>query len=367
MPPRPPAPTPASPRPLLVTSDRQLLDDLLRLAAAAGVEPRVALDAPGARPDWTAAPLILVGADQAAACAAAELTHRPGIVLVLRDGGPAEALARRLGASHVAQLPEAEHWLVARLGEPGTRGPERRARSIAVLGGRGGAGASVLAAALAHTAARASLRTLLVDADPLGGGLDLLLGWEELDGLRWPELAAARGRVDAPALVRALPGRGALALLSWARGDGPRDVPVEAMVAALDAGRRGRDVVVLDLPRHLPRSAAVALASADRAVLVVPAQLRATAAAARVAAAAAMHHQALQVIVRGPAPGRLTALDVAQALGLPLAGTLGAEPGLAGALERGRAPGTNSRGPLAVLCRQLLDDLTGRAVRPVAA
>lgn len=367
MPPRPPVPIPAGPRPLLVTADSVLLDDLLRLAAAAGVELQVALDGPAARPDWAAAPLILVGGDRAATCAAANLPHRPGVVLVLRDGRSAEALAGQLGASHVARLPEAEHWLVARLGEPAAPRSAPRARSIAVLGGRGGAGASVLAAALAHTAARASLRTLLVDADPLGGGLDLLLGWEALDGLRWPELAAARGRVDAPSLVRALPGRGALALLSWARGEGPRDVPVEAMSAALDAGRRGRDVVVLDLPRHLPRSAAIALAAADRAVLVVPAQLRATAAAARVAALAAAHHQALEVVVRGPAPGRLTALDVAQALGLPLAGTLGAEPGLAGALERGRAPGANARGPLAALCRQLLDDLTGRAARRVAA
>src|SRR3712207_7123198 len=54
------------------------------------------------------------------------------------------------------------------------------------------------------------LRTLLVDADPLGGGLDLVLGWEQVDGLRWPSLAEADGRVDPPALLQALPHRGDL-------------------------------------------------------------------------------------------------------------------------------------------------------------
>ncbi len=74
-------------------------------------------------------------------------------------------------------------------------------------GGRGGAGASVLAGGLAVTAARRGLRTLLIDADPLGGGVDLVLGWESLDGLRWPSLSQASGRVQPAALVDALPGR----------------------------------------------------------------------------------------------------------------------------------------------------------------
>src|SRR3712207_7789705 len=80
------------------------------------------------------------------------------------------------------------------------------------------------------------LRTLLVDADPLGGGLDLVLGWEQVDGLRWPSLAEADGRVDPPALLRALPHRGDLVLLSFAR-DVYAAVPPEAMAATMDAAR----------------------------------------------------------------------------------------------------------------------------------
>jgi secretion/DNA translocation related CpaE-like protein len=218
----------------------------------------------------------------------------------------------------------------------------------------------VLSVALALTGARAALRTLLVDADPLGGGLDLLLGWQDTGGPRWPELSRAERNADRPELVRELPSRGELALLSWERRD-PVGPGTDAVAAAMDAGRRGRDLVVVDLPRRLDDAAVLALEVADRALLVVPAELRATAAAARVAATAGPHCADLSVVVRGPRPGRLRARDVAEALGLPLAGVLRPEPGLPAALERGEAPGAGRRGPLAVLCERLIRDLTGRA------
>src|SRR3712207_8052527 len=45
-------------RPLIVTADASLLDDLLRLAAAAGVEPEVAADAGAARRSWSTATAV---------------------------------------------------------------------------------------------------------------------------------------------------------------------------------------------------------------------------------------------------------------------------------------------------------------------
>ncbi|BCJ58995.1 septum site-determining protein Ssd [Micromonospora endophytica] len=347
--------------PLVVTADGDLLDDLLRLAAAGGVEVEVAADSAAARTRWQPAPLVLVGSDQAQACLRARLPRRSRLVLVGRasDMEPGWQVADLLGAEHVAVLPAAEPWLVDQFAECGVDGA-MPARVVAVVGGRGGAGASILAGGLAVTAARARLRTLLLDADPLGGGLDLVLGWEQLEGLRWPALTGADGRVDAPALVRALPSRGDLVVLSWDRGD-VLAVPAEAMAATLDAARRGREFVVVDLPRQLDDAAVTALQSADRAFVVVPAELRATAAAARVAAVAAPHCHDLSVIVRGPAPGRLRAAEVARALGLPLAGTLRPEPGLCRGLERGEAPAAGGRGPLADLCQRIVTELTGQA------
>ncbi len=340
-------------RPLVVTADQALLDDLLRLAAAGSAEVEVATDPAAARARYLRAPMVLIGADQAAACLRARLPRRSGVVLVGSSEMPWD-LAGLIGAEHVVALPAAESWLVDRFAEG--PGPGRGARVLAVIGGRGGAGASVLSGGLAVTAVGAGQRTLLIDADPLGGGLDLVLGWEGVSGLRWPALTGTAGRVDAPALLNALPHRGDLVLLSFAR-DEPGTIPGEAMATTLDVARRARDVVIADLPRQLDDAAVLALQNADRAVLLVPAELRATASAARIAAVAAQHCENLSVVVRGPAPGRLRARDVARALTLPLAGSLRPEPALCAALERGEPPAANGRGPLAELCKRLIGEL----------
>ena len=60
-------------RPLLVTGDADLLDHLVRLATAAGVETEVVQDVSAARRSWSSAPVVLVGADLVAAVARAGL------------------------------------------------------------------------------------------------------------------------------------------------------------------------------------------------------------------------------------------------------------------------------------------------------
>jgi secretion/DNA translocation related CpaE-like protein len=352
-------------RPLLITDDPRLLDEVLQLAGDARVELEVAADPAAARTSFGTAPLVLVGSGTAAACSRARLPRRPGVVLVIAEpsGQPPWELAEALGAEHIAVLPAAQPWLADRL--VSAAGAPRPAAVIAVLGGRGGAGTSVLSAGLAVTAARRGLRALLVDADPLGGGADLVLGWEALDGLRWPALAQGSPGVNPPALVDALPNRGELAVLSWDRGD-LLSIPPDAMAAALDAGRATRDVVVVDLPRRLDDAGVAALGAADEALLLVPAELRACAAAARVAAVATVHTRALRVVVRGPAPGRLKAREIARALGLPLVGSLRPEPELARALERGQPPAGTGRGPLAMLCQRILGQLDLEVREPAA-
>ncbi|MGZ4743893.1 MAG: P-loop NTPase [Oryzihumus sp.] len=68
------------------------------------------------------------------------------------------------------------------------------AHVIGVVGGSGGVGATVLAAALATRAAATGRTVACVDGDVLGGGLDVTFGLEQEPGLRWPDLAAALGR-----------------------------------------------------------------------------------------------------------------------------------------------------------------------------
>jgi len=76
---------------------------------------------------------------------------------------------------------------------------------IGVVGGTGGSGASVLAAALSVSSARRGHSTVLVDADPMSGGLDLVLGCENLTGARWQHLTDVTGVLAADDLRTALP------------------------------------------------------------------------------------------------------------------------------------------------------------------
>jgi secretion/DNA translocation related CpaE-like protein len=339
-------------RPLLVTGDADLLDHLVRLAAAAGVETEVAQDVGAARRAWSTAPVVLVGADLVGAVARAGLPRRASVLVAdwsREDSGVWQAAAAA-GAEAVHPLPGADDLLVRRLA--GSRRPST-GRVLAVAGGRGGAGASTLACALARTAARSAPTTLLVDADPLGGGLDLAMGAEAAAGLRWPHLVGAEGRTDPHELTAALPVVDGVSVLSWHRGD-PTDLPPAAMESVLGAARTAHRLTVVDLPRALDPAARTAAAVADAVLLVVPAEIRATAAAGQVAARLTTCTADLRVVVRGPAPGGLTDVLVAAELGLPLAGWLAPEPGLAAALERGEPPGRSGRGPLARLAGDLV-------------
>ena len=69
---------------------------------------------------------------------------------------------------------------------------------------RGGAGATTFACALGQVAARSG-DAVVVDADPLGPGVDRVLGLETRDGIRWDALCQTTGRLSARSLREALP------------------------------------------------------------------------------------------------------------------------------------------------------------------
>lgn len=367
---------------LIVTEDEELLDDLLRLCAAAGAEAEVTQGVPGdhagwagwgAAETWQTSPLVLVGDD----CARAGTglggrgkgpplgTRRAGVLLVGRDLDDSGVWERgaRIGAEGVVVLPDAEGWLAGRIADA-AEGVGDPALTVGVIGGRGGAGASTLACALAVTAARRRRRTMLIDGDPLGGGLDVLLGGERTEGLRWPAFAESRGRVGGAALEESLPRLHDLSVLSWDRGDSTA-VSGDAMKSVLEAARRHAGVVVVDLPRRMDEAVAEALAQLDLGLLVVPAELRAVAAAHRVAAVTRMLLKDLRAVVRTPGgpgghrggaygPG-LDEDEIARLLDLRLAGELPWEPGLLESAEHGVPPGAVESGALARFCREFWD------------
>jgi secretion/DNA translocation related CpaE-like protein len=231
---------------------------------------------------------------------------------------------------------------------PDTPPPHRPARLVAVVGAAGGAGTSVVAAALARAWRRRGPAATLVDLDVPGAGIDVLLGVEDERGSRWSDLADARGTVDGVALLATLPRWGAVPVLSGSRHD-PRppadDVVLDTTTALLRAGER----VVLDVPRAPAWTASnrSLLAAADAVALVVPLTVPGVAGAvsttAQLAAAGAPRPT---VVARGPAPGRVDPAGLARALGRPVDVVVGWDPRLAAAVELGAGPAPRRNGRL---------------------
>jgi secretion/DNA translocation related CpaE-like protein len=268
------------------------------------------------------------------------------------------AAAVDVGAEHVLRLPEQEADLVGALAEAAesSRDDGSRGHAVAVIGGCGGAGASLLAVALAQAAANA----LLVDLDPWGGGLDLLLGGETTPGLRWPDLALQGGRLNWSAVRDALPRHRGVSVLSGTRRGYELDAgPVHAIV---DAGRRGAVTVICDLPRRLTDATQAALNAADLVVVVSRCDVRACAATGALGPVLASMNPNVGLVVRGPSPAGLRAVEIAEITGLPLLAAIKAQPQLAEQIDRGGLR-LGRRSALAVAAHQVLGVLPPAGAR----
>ncbi|HEX8973455.1 septum site-determining protein Ssd [Oryzihumus sp.] len=220
------------------------------------------------------------------------------------------------------------------------------AHVIGVVGGSGGVGATVLAAALATRAAATGRTVACVDADVLGGGLDVTFGLEQEPGLRWPDLAAALGRVGGPELLHRLPATDGVAVLSFdrTRPGAPADEAREEVLRALTSCL---DVVVLALTRaDAPFGQALA-AVADALVLVSGDGVQALAGTSAAAGFLGRDNDQLWLCMRSAGRDDRVAESLAAAVDLPLVATIGHDPRLDADLLHGIPPGSRSRGPLA--------------------
>jgi secretion/DNA translocation related CpaE-like protein len=347
---------------LCLVSDGVLRNDVDRIAAAVGVRV-VHASEPSNRKVWTAASAVVVDAESVCRCAELALPRRSRVFLVGRSE-PAESAwqaAIAVGVQRVLSLPAQESALVAELSE-GIEAPaaDTRGGVLAVIGGRGGAGATVFATALAHVAADA----LLVDVDPWGGGIDLALGIEGAAGLRWPDLTLQGGRLGYAALREALPALRDLTVLSIGRAG--REVDQDALRTVIDAGSRGGATVICDVPRRATPAAEAALDAADLVAMVASADVRSCAATTALGQWLLGINPNVGLVVRGPAPGGLTPANVASIVGLPLLAAMRPQPRLAAALERG---GLNlgRRSPLTSAARRVLAVLRTQPREPVVA
>ncbi|MGI8578401.1 MAG: septum site-determining protein Ssd [Nocardioidaceae bacterium] len=343
--------------PLIITADQDLLDGLLRLCAAAAVTPQVISDAAKARAGWWQASAIVVGEDRADDIARLGLSRRDGVALVSnRLESPRlwqQGIAVR--ADHVVVLPADQSWLIEWLSNA-VDGGDRQATTVSLIGARGGAGASTFAAALALTAAKRRMRALLIDADPLAGGIELVLGCEQDQGLRWPEVAATQGRVSASAFRSALPEIDGLAVLSWDLGDQLHTDP-DTMRSMLSAGQRGAELVVVDLPRRLDDAASEALLGSDVLLMVITCDVRAVAGANRMLAMLRTRCADIRLVARRLSSSDLSSEAIGSTVRLPVAGCVPSRRAVERAVNEGLGP--LGRSGLERACGAVLDDVIG--------
>ena len=341
-------------RPLVVTAQPDLLDEVLGIAAAVGVAVDVAVDPAGSSPQWTTAPTVVVGDDVALLLANSMLRRRPGVIVVGRavPDDTVRAAAAAAGVEGLLALPAGESELAERLADAVEPAPS--ARVMGVIGGCGGAGASVLAATLALIAARRPGAAWLLDVDPLGGGVDVLLGAELDPGTRWPDIRSTTGRVSVKSLRDAIPRVAGVTVLSC-DGRSTDDPSPAALRTVVSAAARGGGTVVVDLPRHPTDARSEALTALDEVLVVVPATVRAVLAARQALAGMGPVAAPARLLVRSSAGG-VPEDEVARALGAPLAGVVDEEPAVRAASLAGSPDDLASGTALASLCERLLDE-----------
>ncbi|STC69448.1 Pilus assembly protein CpaE [Corynebacterium pilosum] len=283
---------------LVAVEDPALHPEALHLAAATGRPIVDTRDPATVANQWSRAHAVIIDAATAAALSAPP--RRNGVYFVTADAADIDfEAALQVHASGVFILPAQAGELLAAIGKvsaaedsPGSS-ESGGATVLTLVGAAGGAGTSTLAAALARAAGHEHA-PVLVDAGRYSGGLDLLLGIEEETGARWGEITVGDGEVHRNDLRRALPATtDDIRVLTSVRTtiDDPFQITAEELDAVLAAlGSAG--VTVVDTAPYLipPRSTYV--------VVVVPAEVRAAATAARIVAERRAASQSVGLVLR---------------------------------------------------------------------
>ena len=343
--------------PLFVTDDQALLDELLRLAAGAGVTPDVARDPGSALRGWSEAPLVLLGADLTATIAQLCPSRRRGVHIVLAGPTPHELFREALavGAENVTELPGSAEWVSELLTDLGDAG-RTEAPLVGVVGGSGGAGATTFACALGQVASRTGT-AMVVDLDPLGPGIDRVLGLDHTPGVGWDALCTTSGRLGSRALREAVPRREGLGALAW-RASAPATLQAFAVRESLSAARRGHDLVVVDLPRSADALVDEVVARCELLLIVARPTVSGIASATKLAS----RHRGrtgLKLVLRGHGVGPDQVSTVTK---VPVLATMPDQRGLAESIDLGLGPVRSRRGPLGRAAQQVLAQVSARMV-----
>jgi len=149
------------------------------------------------------------------------LTNRANTPFILISDQPPQLenfkFAMQQGATDLLELPKESAILLQRLSDLENK-KSVRAKTIAVISGSGGAGASTVAA-MAAWGMRRRFQTVLVDLAPDGGGIDVIFGQERNPASRWRDFVNSQGEIPSKTFQRELPQVESLALMSHDRGE----------------------------------------------------------------------------------------------------------------------------------------------------
>lgn len=213
---------------------------------------------------------------------------------------------------------------------------------VGVVGAAGGVGASTLAALVARRLSRTT-STVLVDLDPGAAGLDVVVGIEESDGARWPDLRGAGGDVRGADVVALLPRWGSCAVLSADRTR-PSAVDPGVRLDVLHALACEVGALVLDLDRGTVVDGDAPLAACDAVVVVARPDLRSVAGVLAMRPRLDEAATRRGIVVQGGGSGALGTADVTGTTGVDVWHVARRDRALAARAER---VGPGGRGPAA--------------------
>jgi secretion/DNA translocation related CpaE-like protein len=363
---------------LLVTADSRIINIVKTVVDPMGIDVQVVTSPLIAREIWESSACVLVGSDLAGECVENLAPRRAHVIVVHIKEEPESGVltqpnferdiwrhAVALGAENVLELPAANFWLVDALspfvipesikGLPGSN-------VISVIGGSGGAGASTFAANLAAIALTQGMSSVVIDFDQFGGGIDLLLGAEEMSGTRWPDIDPGAGRIAEDTLSAALPKVNGVSFLSQSR-TASSEATGEVVAAVVDAARRAFDLVVLDLPREQSECNGLLIGQSLVTCVITRNHVRAIAASISLS----------QWVKKCGNHSRFVVISDSKGLGLPdVCGALGDQglteiafmPSMTTRADEGDPPGINSG--YRDVCQALLDEVRTQHSRNAA-
>ncbi len=341
---------------LLVTADSRIINIVQSIVDPLGIVVQVVTSPLISRETWESSEFVLVGSDLAGECVENLVARRAHLIVVhikefTSTGLPTEPNSERdiwrhavaLGAENVLELPTANFWLVDALSPFAAPDPVEAfpgGNMISIIGGSGGAGASTFAANLAAIALNEGMSSVVIDLDQFGGGIDLLLGAEEISGTRWPDIDPGSGRIAGETLTAALPKVNGVSFLSQSR-TALNEASPEVVAAVIDAARRAFDLVVLDLPREQSECNGVVIGQSLVTCVITRNHVR------QIAASISLSHWVKKL----GSQNRFVLISDSKGLGLPdVCGALGDQglteiafmPAMTTRADEGEPPGMNS-------------------------